>query len=34
MGIEIRVAETDADLEEWRQVRIAVLPDERCASVE
>ena len=34
MGIEIRVAETDADLEAWRQVRIAVLPDERCASVE
>jgi len=34
MGIEIRVAETDADLEAWRRVRIAVLPDERCASVE
>ena len=34
MSIEIRVAETDADLEVWRQVRIAVLPDERCASVE
>ncbi|HEY5872725.1 MAG TPA: GNAT family N-acetyltransferase [Gaiellaceae bacterium] len=34
MGIELRVAETDADLEAWRQVRIAVLPDERCASVE
>jgi GNAT superfamily N-acetyltransferase len=34
MGIEIRVAESDADLEAWRQVRIAVLPDERCASVE
>lgn len=34
MSIEIRVAETDADLEAWRQVRIAVLPDERCASVE
>jgi mycothiol synthase len=34
MGIEIRVAETDAELEAWRQVRIAVLPDERCASVE
>jgi GNAT superfamily N-acetyltransferase len=34
MGIEIRVAETDADLETWRQVRLAVLPDERCASVE
>ena len=34
MSIEIRVAESDADLEAWRQVRIAVLPDERCASVE
>ena len=34
MSIEIRVAETDADLEAWRQVRIAVLPDERCASVD
>ena len=34
MSIEIRVAETDDDLEAWRQVRIAVLPDERCASVE
>ena len=31
MGIELRVAETDADLEAWRQVRIAVLPNERCA---
>jgi GNAT superfamily N-acetyltransferase len=34
MSIRIRVAETDADLEAWRRVRIAVLPDERCASVE
>jgi GNAT superfamily N-acetyltransferase len=34
MSIEIRVAETDADLEAWRQVRIAVVPYERCASVE
>ncbi|HEY5872233.1 MAG TPA: GNAT family N-acetyltransferase [Gaiellaceae bacterium] len=34
MGIEIRVAETDADLEAWRRVRIAVLPYERCAPVE
>lgn len=32
--IEIRRAETDADLEAWRQVRIAVLPNERTASVE
>lgn len=32
--IEIRPAETDADLESWRQVRIAVLPGERCGSVD
>jgi GNAT superfamily N-acetyltransferase len=32
--IELRVAETDADLEAWRRVRIAVLPNERAASVE
>ena len=32
--IEIREARTDADLEAWRRVRIAVLPNERCASVE
>jgi mycothiol synthase len=32
--IEIRPAETDADLEAWRQVRIAVLPNERAATVE
>jgi mycothiol synthase len=32
--IVVRPAETDADLEAWRQVRIAVLPNERCASVE
>jgi GNAT superfamily N-acetyltransferase len=32
--LSIRVAETDADLEAWRRVRIAVLPDERCESVE
>ena len=30
----IREAETDADLEAWRQVRLAVLPNERCSSVE
>ena len=29
----IRVAVTDADLETWRQVRLAVLPNERAASV-
>lgn len=29
----IRSAETDADLEAWRQVRLAVLPDERALSV-
>jgi len=34
MHARIRVAETDADLEAWRRVRIAVLPYERCASVE
>jgi len=32
--IEIRRAESDADLEAWRSVRIAVLPNERCDSVE
>jgi mycothiol synthase len=32
--VEIRIAETDADLEAWRQVRIAVLPNERTATVE
>jgi GNAT superfamily N-acetyltransferase len=32
--IEIRRAEGDADLEAWRQVRIAVLPNERAGSVE
>ncbi|MGW6276778.1 GNAT family N-acetyltransferase [Kribbella sp. NPDC055071] len=31
--IEIRAVETDADYEAWRQVRIAVLPYERCPSV-
>lgn len=31
--IEIRPVETDADYEAWRQVRIAVLPHERCPSV-
>ncbi len=33
-GLTVRVAETDADLEAWRQVRIAVLPNERCETVE
>ena len=32
--ISVRRAETDADLEAWRQVRLAVLPNERAASVE
>ena len=32
--IELRPAETDADLEAWRQVRLAVLPNERAATVE
>ena len=31
--IGIRPAETDADLEAWRQVRIAVLPNERTATL-
>jgi GNAT superfamily N-acetyltransferase len=31
--IEVRVAETDADLETWREVRLAVVPDERASSV-
>lgn len=31
--MEIRPVETDADYEAWRQVRIAVLPYERCPSV-
>ena len=31
--IAIRRAETDADLEAWRQIRIAVLPNERTATV-
>jgi GNAT superfamily N-acetyltransferase len=34
MAIELRRAETDADLEAWRQVRIAVLPNERCETVD
>ena len=33
-GLNLRVAETDADLEAWRRVRIAVLPNERCPTVE
>ncbi len=32
--ISVRRAETDADLEAWRQVRLAVLPNERTATVE
>jgi mycothiol synthase len=32
--IELRSCETDADYEAWRRVRIAVLPNERCDSVE
>jgi mycothiol synthase len=32
--IAIRRAESDADLEAWRHVRIAVLPNERCGPVE
>ena len=33
-GLNLREAETDTDLEAWRRVRIAVLPNERCRSVE
>jgi mycothiol synthase len=33
MTLVIRAAETDADLEVWRKVRLAVLPDERALSV-
>lgn len=33
MTLEIREARTDADLEAWRQVRLAVLPSERALSV-
>jgi RimJ/RimL family protein N-acetyltransferase len=32
--IVVRVAESDADLEAWRRIRLAVLPDERTRSVE
>jgi mycothiol synthase len=32
--IELRVCESDVDLEGWRRVRMAVLPNERCSSVE
>ena len=34
MGLEIRPASSDADLEAWRRVRLAVLPDERALTVE
>jgi len=33
MGIQLRVAESDGDLEAWRRVRMTVLPNERCLSV-
>jgi mycothiol synthase len=33
MAIQLRVAESDDDLEAWRRVRMAVLPNERCLSV-
>jgi mycothiol synthase len=32
--IELREAETDEELERWRSVRLAILPNERTASVE
>ena len=34
MTAQIRTASSDADLEAWRRVRIAVLPNERAATVE
>ena len=34
MGLVIRAASSDADLEAWRRVRLAVLPDERAMTVE
>ena len=34
MNIGIRPVETDDDIEAWRQVRIAVLPNERASTVE
>ncbi|MGZ9160198.1 MAG: GNAT family N-acetyltransferase, partial [Candidatus Limnocylindrales bacterium] len=34
MGIVLRVAESDVDLEAWRRVRMAVLPNERALSVD
>lgn len=34
MTVDVRAAETDADLDAWRQVRLAVLPNERCATVD
>jgi len=33
-GLILRVAETDADLEAWRRVRITLLPNERCRPIE
>jgi RimJ/RimL family protein N-acetyltransferase len=33
MSIELRVAKTDEELEAWRRVRIALVPNERCATV-
>ena len=32
--IVVRPAQTDSDLEAWRQVRMTVIPNERCGSVE
>jgi RimJ/RimL family protein N-acetyltransferase len=34
VGIDVRVAESDADLEAWRRVRLTVLPDERTRSID
>jgi hypothetical protein len=34
IDVEVRVAETDDELEAWRRVRMAVLPDERARTVD
>jgi GNAT superfamily N-acetyltransferase len=34
VAIDVRVAESDADLQAWRQVRLTVLPDERTRSID
>jgi GNAT superfamily N-acetyltransferase len=34
MTLQLRLAHTDADLQAWRAVRLAVLPEERCSTVD